>query len=165
MGVEATKEEKKSRVSDQKTPKHSIEVMRGLNEVIFRLESNEQKRVATSLEISDNVSTRYDYGSNLAIANRTALELAWCQQHGLSCPESSRIAIRVLSQTCTSSVCEHNWSTFDQIHSRRRNRMGQKRLNDLVYVHYDLRLRERQLKRDLHDPLGIQNIMLEDPRR
>lgn len=80
---------------------------------------------------------------------------AWWQQHGLSCLELSHIAIRVPSQTCTSSDCKHNWSTFDQIHSKRRNRLELKRLNDLVYIHYNLHLRERQLKRDLHDPLGI----------
>ncbi|CAN1821566.1 hypothetical protein LINPERHAP1_LOCUS29567 [Linum perenne] len=48
------------------------------------------------------------------------------------------IAIRLLSQTSSSSGCERNWSVFERIHTKRRNRLEHKRLSDLVFVHYNM---------------------------
>lgn len=86
---------------------------------------------------------------------------AWWQQHGINCLELQRIATRILSQTCSSYGCEHNWSTFDQIHSKRRNRLAQKRLNDLIYLHYNLRLRERQLRVKPDDSISLDSVLSE----
>jgi len=65
-----------------------------------------------------------------------------------------------LSQTCSASGCEHNWFVFDRIHTKKRNRLEQKRLNDLVYVQYNLRLRRNQLlnKRPDSDPIVLEDI-------
>lgn len=86
---------------------------------------------------------------------------AWWQQHGINCLELQRIAVRILSQTCSSFGCEHNWSTYDQIHRESHNRLAQKRLNDLIYVHYNLRLRERQLSKRSNDVMSLDSILLE----
>ncbi|XP_026655709.2 uncharacterized protein LOC113460982 [Phoenix dactylifera] len=86
---------------------------------------------------------------------------SWWQQHGINCLELEQIAIRLLSQTCTSFGCEHHGSIFDQIHSTRHNRLAQKRLNDFAYVHYSLHLRERQLKRTTDDSIYLDSGMLE----
>lgn len=85
---------------------------------------------------------------------------AWWQQHGISCFELQRIAVRILSQTCSSFGCEHNWSIFDQIYSQRHNRLAQKRLNDLIYVHYNLRLREHQLRKK-SDEISLDSALIE----
>ncbi|PKU71232.1 hypothetical protein MA16_Dca007228 [Dendrobium catenatum] len=62
---------------------------------------------------------------------------------GSSAPNLQKIAIRILSQTSSSSGCEQNWSVFEQIHSKRRNYLEHQRLNDLVYVRYNLNLKNR----------------------
>ena len=49
-------------------------------------------------------------------------------------------AIRILSQGSSASACERNWSSFDHIHSRKRNRLLSGRLEDLVYVCSNLQL-------------------------
>ena len=54
------------------------------------------------------------------------------------------VAVRVLSQTTSSSPCERNWSTFSLIHTKIRNRLGVDRLEKLVYCHYNMRLRVKQ---------------------
>lgn len=72
---------------------------------------------------------------------------AWWQQHGINCLELQQIAVRILSQTCSCFGCEHNWSMYDEIRNHRHNRLGHKRLNDLIYVHYNLRLKERQIRK------------------
>ena len=53
------------------------------------------------------------------------------------------LAIRMLSQTCSSSRCERNWSMIEYIHSKKRNRLEHQRFNDLVYVHCNLRLKQK----------------------
>jgi len=84
----------------------------------------------------------------------------WWEAFGGQCPELQRFAIRILSQTCSASGCERNWSVFDRIHTKKRNRLDQKRLNDLVFVQYNLRLRRNQLlnKRPDSDPIVLEDI-------
>ena len=38
-----------------------------------------------------------------------------------------------------------NWSVFEQLHIKRRNRLEHQRLNDLMYVHYNYQLKERYI--------------------
>jgi hypothetical protein len=83
----------------------------------------------------------------------------WWESFGSHCPQLQKFAIRVLSQTCSASRCEHNWSVFERIHTKKRNRLEQKRLNDLVFVQYNLRLRRNQL---LNKRLDTDPIVLDD---
>ena len=69
--------------------------------------------------------------------------------------------MRILSQTCSSFGCEHNWSIFDQIYSQRHNHIAQKRLNDIIYVHYNLRLRERQIWKRSSDSISLDGVLEE----
>ncbi|XVE77492.1 hypothetical protein DITRI_Ditri13aG0067000 [Diplodiscus trichospermus] len=138
------------------------EVIRGLNECIVRLEADNGKRISASMQIPDFVSAKADFGTDLAISTRNELDPAsWWQQHGISCLELQRIAIRILSQTCSSIGCEHTWSAFDQLHSKRRNCLSRKILNDHAYVHYNLRLREHQLGRKPDDLVSFDSAMVE----
>ncbi|CAN1130585.1 hypothetical protein LINPERPRIM_LOCUS13314, partial [Linum perenne] len=59
-------------------------------------------------------------------------------------PLIQNLAIKLLSQTASSSGCERNWSVFERIHTKRRNRLEHKRLSDLVFVHYNMRLQHRE---------------------
>lgn len=136
--------------------------MRGLNACIVRLEPNNARRISASMQISDFGSAKADFGTDLAISTRTELNpAAWWQQHGINCLELQRIAVRILSQTCSAFGCDHNWSIYDQIHSQRHNRLAQKRLNDFIYVHYNLRLRERQIRKRSIDPVSLDSVLQE----
>ncbi|XP_047333879.1 uncharacterized protein LOC124937630 [Impatiens glandulifera] len=138
------------------------EVVRGLNSSLVRLETENTRRVAASMQISDYTSAKADFGTDLAISTRTELNpAAWWQQHGINCLELQRISVRILSQTCSSFGCEHSWSIYDQIHRQKRNRLAQKRQNDYVYVHYNLRLRERQIHRKSTESAPLDNVLLE----
>lgn len=44
----------------------------------------------------------------------------------------------------SSSTCERNWSEYAFIHSTKRNRLGTKMAQDLVFVNSNLRLLSRQ---------------------
>ncbi|GFY83309.1 hypothetical protein Acr_03g0000830 [Actinidia rufa] len=54
--------------------------------------------------------------------------------------------------------CERNWSVFQHIHSKKRNRLEQKRLNDLVFIKYNRALKRRYDMRDTIDPISLSNI-------
>jgi len=84
----------------------------------------------------------------------------WWEAFGGQCSELQRFAIRILSQTCSASGCERNWSVFERIHTKKRNRLDQKRLNDLVFVQYNLQLRRNQLlnKKPDSDPIVLEDI-------
>ncbi|RZR73161.1 hypothetical protein BHM03_00020964, partial [Ensete ventricosum] len=52
-----------------------------------------------------------------------------------------RKVVCVLSQATTSSSCKCNWSTFTMIHTKVRNKLSYRRLEKLVYIHCNMRLR------------------------
>ncbi|XP_057856565.2 uncharacterized protein LOC131065967 isoform X2 [Cryptomeria japonica] len=68
----------------------------------------------------------------------------WWNFFGPTTPNLQKLAIRILSQPCSASGCERNWSMFEHIHSKRRNRLSVEKMNDLIFVHYNLRLRMRK---------------------
>eukprot|EP00253_Pinus_taeda_P022689 PITA_22689 len=55
--------------------------------------------------------------------------------------------------------CERNWSVFERIQMKKRNRLEQKRLNDLVFMQYNLRLTRNQMMNKTPD---LDPIVLDD---
>ncbi|XP_020972545.1 uncharacterized protein LOC107625154 [Arachis ipaensis] len=87
-----------------------------------------------------------DFGRQSALRERsTVMPDQWWESYGTGAPNLQKLAIRVLSQTCSSSGCEQNWSIFEHIHTKKRSRLEHQKLNDLVFVHYNLRLQQRYL--------------------
>ncbi|KAL8138686.1 hypothetical protein V2J09_004687 [Rumex salicifolius] len=71
----------------------------------------------------------------------------WWDSYGDECPELKKFAIRVLSLTCSSSSCERNWSAFEMVHTKKRNRLHAEKMNDLVFSMDNLKLKQKQQKR------------------
>ncbi|KAK4278738.1 hypothetical protein QN277_016541 [Acacia crassicarpa] len=65
---------------------------------------------------------------------------AWWESYGDGVPELQKFAIRVLSLTCSSSGCERNWSAFEMVRTKKRNRLKQKTMNNVVFVMANSRL-------------------------
>ncbi|CAL5436697.1 unnamed protein product [Camellia sinensis] len=90
----------------------------------------------------------------------------WWESYGEECKELQKLAIRVLSLTCSATGCERNWSTFDHVHSKKRNRLEQQRLNALVFVKYNIQLELRQIKRqergEIYDPIYLSDMESDD---
>ncbi|XP_057418760.1 uncharacterized protein LOC130712967 [Lotus japonicus] len=83
----------------------------------------------------------------------------WWSIYGSSAPLLQKIAIRILSQTSSSSGCERNWSFFERIHTKKRNRLEHQKLSDHVYITYTLRLKKRsELKKRTYDPVDYECI-------
>ncbi|WVZ69524.1 hypothetical protein U9M48_018297 [Paspalum notatum var. saurae] len=81
-----------------------------------------------------------DIARRMAIDRNTS-PAAWWATFGGDTPVLQRVARRLLSQCASSSGCERNWSTFAYIHTKLRNRLSHRKLDKLVFVNYNLRLR------------------------
>nr|GMC97715.1 HAT, C-terminal dimerization domain containing protein [Ipomoea batatas] len=98
------------------------------------------------------------------VYKRTPVE--WWTQYGDEIPELQKFAVKVLGLTCSSSGCERNWSAFNQVHTKRRNRLTTTRMNALVYILYNKKLKDRHLKlkslRNDEDSLLIDELPSDD---
>ncbi|KAM0947795.1 putative HAT dimerization domain, ribonuclease H-like superfamily [Dioscorea sansibarensis] len=133
-----------------------LEVQRGILDLIERqtlFKSNdlmEEKRIFRERQKT--------FGRSLALTTckTTALD-EWWKFFGCDVSNLQKLAIRIPSQT--SSGCERNWSVFECIHTKKRNRLEYQRLNDLVYVHYNLRLQHRLFSKSRsYDPVDCESI-------
>ena len=69
---------------------------------------------------------------------------SWWKLYGADTPELQYMAVRLLSQVTSSSSCERNWSDYSYIVNKRRNRLGAKRAEKLVYVFSNARLVDKE---------------------
>ncbi|CAK8578909.1 unnamed protein product [Lathyrus sativus] len=83
----------------------------------------------------------------------------WWDMYGYYTPELKRFAIHVLSLTCSSSG-ERNWSAFEMVHTKKRNRLHQQRMNNLVYVMVNMRLTKKETRNE--KPLEFVDIEFDD---
>ncbi|KAJ9686759.1 hypothetical protein PVL29_015555 [Vitis rotundifolia] len=74
------------------------------------------------------------FGDRATIAARSTMVPAeWWFMYGNQTPTLRKLAIKVLSQTASSTACERNWSTFALIHTKQRNCLAYSRLEQLVF--------------------------------
>lgn len=59
------------------------------------------------------------------------------------CPELQNLAVRVLSQTASSSEAERNWSLFGFIQDKKRYSLKASTMEKLVYIHTNTRLMDK----------------------
>ncbi|CAN1319745.1 hypothetical protein LINPERPRIM_LOCUS31383 [Linum perenne] len=111
---------------------------------LFELKTYCTDDMAAVKELKIYEETKGSFGQELAIRGRSVLHPdVWWSTFGDSAPTLQKIAIRLLSQTSTSSGCERNWSVFERIRTDRRNKLEEDKLCDLVFVNYNLKLKNR----------------------
>lgn len=107
---------------------------KAVNEDMHKYENMEgpfKKKLATSWE-------RADYNP-----------VGWWKLYGTEVPTLQKMAMRILALTSSSSGCERNWSVYEMIHTKRRNRLTTDRLNNMVFVQFNTRmLSKRQRLKD-----------------
>lgn len=141
-------------------------IQKGLLDCIETLEPNLTAQVTITRHINFYEDAVGDFSRPVALRGRESLTPAtWWSLYAADYPDLQRLAVRILSQTCSVIRCERSWSMFERIHSKRRNRLEHQRLNDLIFVHYNSRLQERRLEagkgrntRSIYDPICIEAI-------
>ncbi|CAN0843839.1 hypothetical protein LINGRAHAP2_LOCUS4073, partial [Linum grandiflorum] len=66
-----------------------------------------------------------EYGSKDLLVRKHPAD--WWNTFGDDAPQLQKFAIRILSLTTSASGFERNWSIFEMVHSKRRNRLMQQR--------------------------------------
>lgn len=81
-------------------------------------------------------------------------------------PIVRKIAIKILSQPCSSSACERNWSAWEAAQTKKRNRLTPEMLEDLVYVRMNSLIMSKFKEREEEDlkPIDLSkiNILVEE---
>ncbi|KAL6536293.1 hypothetical protein OROGR_012865 [Orobanche gracilis] len=144
--------------------KADTEVKVGLYKTIERMYPNVETRIKIDEQLEKFRRVEGMFGMSMATATRDRkLPGLWWESYGEECKELQELAIRVPSLTCSATGCERNWSIFDLVHSKRRNRLEQQRLNALVFVKYNIQLELRQRKRgDNYDPTCLSDMDSDD---
>ncbi|KAL1210202.1 hypothetical protein V5N11_013230 [Cardamine amara subsp. amara] len=135
------------------------EVLRGLYDCIGRFypKIETQDKILAELDAFKNATGLFDH--YMAIRQRTVQAPAeWWSNYGSSTPNLQKFAIKVLSLTCSATGCERNWGVFQLLHTKRRNRLTQSRLNDMVFVKYNRALQRRYKRKDTIDPIILDEI-------
>ncbi|XP_073046708.1 uncharacterized protein [Primulina eburnea] len=135
------------------------EVVTGLYNAISRLTFDAETETKIHTELLKYKQAEGLFGKEVAIKMRNVVSpAAWWNSYGASTPKLQKLAQKILSLTCSSSGCERNWSVFEHLHSKKRNRLEQKRLNDLVFIKYNRALRRRYDSRDTIDPIILTEV-------
>ncbi|KAL3835402.1 hypothetical protein ACJIZ3_010138 [Penstemon smallii] len=102
-----------------------------------------------------------DLGRNMAIRARdTFLPTEWWLTYGGGCPNLSRLAVCILSQCCSLIQYRLNKIPLELMH-KWKNCLEHQRLSDLVFVHYNMSLKQMTLDDEQQktvDPISYENI-------
>eukprot|EP00253_Pinus_taeda_P013240 PITA_13240 len=117
------------------------EIMDGFLTCVQRMvrSPTEHAEISKEMEIYKMTGSTFSF-EMVVVDKKTKMPDAWWTRYGARVPHLRKLAIQILSQTCSSSGCECNWSVFEKIHNKKRNRLESQGLNDIVYVYYNLRL-------------------------
>ncbi|XP_031274476.1 uncharacterized protein LOC116132945 [Pistacia vera] len=143
------------------------EVKNGLHKVIEKMNPDVETRVEVDAQFDKFTRGVGLFGIDMTIIRRDKKQptLLW-DNYGEECKELQTLAIKVLSLACSATGCERNWSTFEHVHSKIRNRLEQQRLKAPVFVKYKLQLEMRQKLREekgeASDPICLSDIESDD---
>ncbi|KAL4201073.1 hypothetical protein AMTRI_Chr02g214290 [Amborella trichopoda] len=111
-------------------------IMVGFNKcnVRLHLDSDIQDKVSIKLDLY-----RYTMGTlwtDIAVTHRPKIyPSSWWANHGQTAPNLQRMAQLILNLTCTSSGCEHNFSTFEVYNQRlKEQHLEQFQIEDPILV-------------------------------
>jgi Protein of unknown function (DUF 659)/hAT family C-terminal dimerisation region len=117
------------------------EVMNGFYQLVEKLFPASEEQVLISSQLSQFRSGHGLFGRPVAKAAASSLSAyQWWLNFGASVPELQTFAVKVLSQTTSSSEAERNWSLFGFVQSKRRCSLKCETLDKMVYIHANTRL-------------------------
>uniref|UniRef100_A0A8R7TJI4 DUF659 domain-containing protein n=1 Tax=Triticum urartu TaxID=4572 RepID=A0A8R7TJI4_TRIUA len=128
-----------------------VEVMSGLMEVIeqFYLDDDEKQNKVLNIDLPKFKKKEGMFGkvaATKAISNANFNAGERWATYGLQTPTLMHIALRILNLTTSSSGCERNWSVFEQVDAKRRNKLDVHRRDDLVYIQFNGRMIDKRKK-------------------
>jgi len=129
------------------------EVMTGFYTLVERLHTDVQEQVLIATQLTQFRSAHGIFGLPVAKASANTMPAyQWWINFGSSIPELQGLAVKVLSQTASSSAAERNWSLFGFFQNKRRASLKPSTTEKMVYVHANTRLLDKITDVDYDEP-------------
>ncbi|EOY24462.1 HAT transposon superfamily [Theobroma cacao] len=145
--------------------KIDLRMRNGFQEAMLKLATTDKDKIEITKEHPMYINAQGALGTDFAIMGRTLNAPGdWWASYGYEIPTLQRVAIRILSQPCSSHWCRWNWSTFESIHTKKRNKVELEKFNDLVFVHCNLCLqaichsRDGKCKPVIFDEIDVSSV-------
>ncbi|KAK3205069.1 hypothetical protein Dsin_019115 [Dipteronia sinensis] len=128
---------------------------------------DQEERELANIQLDAFVDKRGVFGYSMAQSTIKKHSPAdWWNTFRHETPELKKFAVKVPSLTCAALGCERNWSTFNQVHTKRRNCLTTTRMHKLVYVMHNKKLKDKHLRRpkfkENEDPLVLDRVSFDD---
>ncbi|CAG8794482.1 12809_t:CDS:1, partial [Gigaspora rosea] len=104
-------------------------------------------------ELSEYVGKTGGFSANYLWSSIKEKPYNWWNLVKARYPVLSSIALKLLSIPATSASSERNWSSFNFVHSKLRNRLHNPRVEKIVYIYWNLRI-----LRSLKWPLSVKEL-------
>ncbi|XP_050226330.1 uncharacterized protein LOC126676215 [Mercurialis annua] len=129
--------------------KIDLRMRNGFQEAMIKMAISDKDKIEITKEHPIYINAQGALGTDFAIMGRTLNSPGdWWAGYGYEIPTLQRVAMRILSQPCSSHWCRWNWSSFARIHTKKRNKSELEKLNDLVFVQCNLWLQAIYQSRD-----------------
>ncbi|XVF19118.1 hypothetical protein REPUB_Repub11eG0082000 [Reevesia pubescens] len=116
-------------------------VMRGWKATLERYECDSASRRVLREQLSSYWRLEGSFGEEDALDCRDKMDpVAWWENFGFETPHLQTLAIKVLSQVSTASMCQDIWQDDHVLCREAANQLGMQRVKDLIFVQNNLRL-------------------------
>ncbi|KAJ6426756.1 hypothetical protein OIU84_022363 [Salix udensis] len=116
-----------------------LRMRNGFQDTMIKMATTNQDKIEITKEHPIYINAQGALGTEFAIMGRTLNSPGdWWAGYGYEIPTLQRVAIKILSQPCSSHWCRWNWSTFESVHTKKRNRAELEKFNDLLFAHCNL---------------------------
>ena len=118
------------------------DIIEGIENVLERYYGDDTQSIAAAQRQLEEYRTRQGrFGKAACVMNMELMSgWSWWSTYGGAHPEIQRVAMDILSLVGGACSCERNWSVFDFIHSKKRNKLSPEKAEELVYIFSNLRL-------------------------
>ncbi|EHA8590432.1 hypothetical protein COCNU_scaffold018774G000010 [Cocos nucifera] len=119
------------------------EVTNGLLHCLVRLVEDQHDQELVVLQLDAYRAATGGFAEEIAVDQRAKIPPAlWWSLYGGQSPELQKLAIKILSQTCSSGSAKYKLrkGLSEQLHAERRNCIEQQRFRDMEFVHSNRRL-------------------------
>ena len=100
------------------------EVMRGLRHTCKLMLGDTESAKAAMLGHAAYRAKEGDFGDPIVVGMAEDMpSYQWWESCGDEYPELKKVAVRVLAMISGAGACERNWSAYDFVHSKKRNRL------------------------------------------
>lgn len=136
------------------------EVTTGLLYCFVRILDDQQSQELVVMQLDAYREALGGFAEIAAVHQRSTVPPAnWWELHGGESSELQNLAIRILSQTCsTAARYKLRKSLSEQLHAKGRNCIEQQKFADMEFVHNNLRLWNSPYSKDHTDNFGVEDL-------